>query len=183
MLKKFNRFMYLTLAITLIFAILGIVFTVYPTISLKIISYVIACSFVITGAFLINESTSKILFGNFASTGILTFVLGIVILIYPGLVSTLMPIMVGIWIITSGIVNINFAVLLKNADNTGWFLSFLLAIFSIICGVLVLINPVTSAVAITGAFGIILFLYSLSNIINIIIFKNNINTLISGLDL
>lgn len=76
---------------------------------------------------------------------------------------------------------IRISLALKDYEDTPWVLSLLLSIVSLICGVLFIINPLTSASVITSAVGIVIIVYSISNIIDMIILKKNINDIVKAL--
>jgi len=145
---------------------------------MKVISMFIAILLIIAGVFLIVDYSGRILFTNFLSTGILAVILGAILLIYPNTLSILIPIIVGIWMIVNSIVNIQLSLVLKKVDYTYGFLSVILSIIVIICGIIMILNPHTGSLALTTLFGIILIVYSLSDMIDIIIFKNNVNDIV-----
>ena len=60
-------------------------------------------------------------------------------------------------------------------------LSLITNIITVICGVILLINPVESVSAITISLGIIIVVSSISSLIDIIIFKKNINSVVKYL--
>ena len=66
-------------------------------------------------------------------------------------------------------------------DESYFILSLITNIITVICGVILLINPVESVSAITISLGIIIVVSSISSLIDIIIFKKNINNVVKYL--
>lgn len=100
---------------------------------------------------------------------------------YPNTLAILIPIFMGIWFITSGILKFKITSLLKNSDTFIWIMSFLMAILSILCGITFIISPLNSTITFVSFMGVLLFIYSLSDIIDMIIFKRNINSICKNL--
>lgn|SRR5574344_2926 len=178
MIKRFNKFMWLAICSSIVFAIVGILLVCFPEVSVKVISYVIALSLITCGIVLISDYKGSILLTNFLSTGILALCLGLIILIYPDSLVILVPIMLGIWMIVNSIVNIELSLSLKKVGYSAWVATIILAIITILCGLLIIINPQSGTLALTTFFGILLIVYSVSDIIDLFIFKNNVNDIV-----
>ena len=144
-----------------------------------IYSIVVAVILIIFGVYLVVQDVIYkkfwLLF-DFTLMGIICLVLGIVLLMYPDILTTLIPIFLGIWFIVSGIMKFRLTSLL-GADDGIFITSFIMSILSVICGILFIISPLSGATIIISFIGILLFVYSLSDIVNMIIFKKNINKL------
>lgn len=177
MLKKFNKFMWLSIGVCVMFLLAGILLVFFPATSMKIISYIIALTLVLCGIALICDYNSSILLTNFLPTGILSVILGLVILLYPNSLSIIVPIVVGVWVIINSLLNIQLSWQLKKVGYSKWLISLILSIILIICGIIIAINPEISSIAFTTLFGILLIVYAISDIINIVIFKSRINEL------
>ena len=76
MLKKFNKFMLITMLFSIMLCLMGIILIIYPDISLKVIALIIAVSMIVGGLFLIIDFGGRILFTNFMTIGILLFIMG-----------------------------------------------------------------------------------------------------------
>lgn len=178
MIKKFNKFIGLTIFTSIMFAIVGVLLVCFPQISIKVVSYIIAFSLLTCGIVLICDYRSSILLTNFFSTGILDICLGLIILIYPDSLVILIPILLGIWMIINSIVNIQLSLTLRKIGYSAWILTTILSIITIVCGSLIIINPQSSALTLTTFFGILLIVYSVSDLIDLCIFKSNVNDIV-----
>ena len=112
--------------------------------------------------------------------GCLSILFGIILLMYPNIFQVMVPIILGIYFIFSGIFKMRLSLVLKYIDNSSWILTLLMTILSIIAGFILIINPTTSSIALTLFAGITLIIYSISDIIDMFLFKKNINDLIKG---
>ena len=90
----------------------------------------------------------------------------------------LFPILIGIVMITKSSLDIRLSLSLKNIKGSNWLLLFICAILSVICGIIIIINPNLGSIAITTYVGIVLTIYSITNIIDTIIFKKYINDIV-----
>ena len=89
-------------------------------------------------------------------------------------IASFFRIIIGIWIILSGISRLDLSVRLKGANTSYWFLSLLLSVLIFIAGIYIMVAPGTILVTL----GIILISYSIMDIIESIIFMFNMNKLL-----
>lgn len=181
MLKKFNQIINEAIGISIIFLLLGIIFLIYPNISIQVVAYLIAFILIGSGIYLIGlEFTNRIIFFPMDTlfNGIISVILGTIILIYPNIFQTIIPIMLGTYFILDSIFKLKVAAFLRRIDNTSWILTLLLTILSIICGIVLIANPLDSSIAIALFAGIILIVYSITGIIDMLLFKKNIHDLV-----
>lgn len=177
MLKKFNSVLNISILLTAVYALTGIVLVVFPSTSISVISYIVSISLIVVGIMFIVKNHNYDFLVDFLSIGIVLTILGIILLVYPKTLETFIPIVVGIEIIVNSIFKIRLSMLLKEFTND-WLISFLLNILMIFCGVALIINPEVGALTITTFVGILLIVYSVSDLIEFIIFKRNVNDLV-----
>ena len=104
--------------------------------------------------------------------------MGIILLLYPDILVILIPIVVGMFVIVNSIVDIQLSLVLKDCGYNMWFLSIVLSILTIVCGIIIMINPQSSSTALTTLFGILVMVYSVAGMTNLIIFKSNVNDIV-----
>ncbi len=171
MLDKINKYLNLSLIISGVMAILGVVLMVYPEVSFTVISYVIGISFLSAGVSLLFIER-KFMFSLF--NGALIFILGLLIVIHPELLKVMIPIIVGLWFIINGGLKFRLGTLFKDIDNKKYWLTIILASLSFVLGIVLVINPIESASALTLFFGIMLVSYSICDIVDFIVIKKYI---------
>ncbi len=183
MLRKLNQVINEAIGVSIILMLLGIIFIIFPKMSIEIIAYLIAGIFIINGIYLIIlEVYTRDLFFPMDTliNGCLSILFGIILLMYPNIFQVMVPIILGIYFIFSSIFKMRLSLVLKYIDNSSWILTLLMTILSIIAGFILIINPTTSSIALTLFAGITLIIYSISDIIDMFLFKKNINDLIKG---
>ena len=176
MLNKLNKYLNSGIILTIVFLLVGGILIVKPDISFNVISYLIGASLIVSGIYLfIIDSKTKNIFIN----AILLTLIGILIILNPITLKVILPIFLGLWFLISGIFKIRLDIYMKAEPY--FILSLITNIITVICGVILLINPVESVSAITISLGIIIVVSSISSLIDIIIFKKNINSVVKYL--
>lgn len=180
MLNKLNKYLNSGIILTIVFLLVGGILIIKPDISFNIISYLIGASLIVSGIYLfIIDSKTKNIFINVFLYAILLTLIGILIILNPITLKVILPIFLGLWFLISGIFKIRLDIYMK--DEPYFILSLITNIITVICGVILLINPVESVSAITISLGIIIVVSSISSLIDIIIFKKNINNVVKYL--
>lgn len=180
MLNKLNKYLNSGIILTIVFLLVGGILIVKPDISFNVISYLIGASLIVSGIYLfIIDSKTKNIFINVFLYAILLTLIGILIILNPITLKVILPIFLGLWFLISGIFKIRLNIYMK--DEPYFILSLITNIITVICGVILLINPVESVSAITISLGIIIVVSSISSLIDIIIFKKNINSVVKYL--
>ena len=180
MLNKLNKYLNSGIILTIVFLLVGGILIVKPDISFNIISYLIGASLIVSGIYLfIIDSKINNIFINVFLYAILLTLIGILIILNPVTLKVILPIFLGLWFLISGIFKIRLDIYMK--DESYFILSLITNIITVICGVILLINPVESVSAITISLGIIIVVSSISSLIDIIIFKKNINSVVKYL--
>ena len=180
MLNKLNKYLNSGIILTIVFLLVGGILIVKPDISFNIISYLIGASLIVSGIYLfIIDSKTNNIFINVFLYAILLTLIGILIILNPVTLKVILPIFLGLWFLISGIFKIRLDIYMK--DEPYFILSLITNIITVICGVILLINPIESVSAITISLGIIIVVSSISSLIDIIIFKKNINSVVKYL--
>lgn len=101
--------------------------------------------------------------------GILSSLIGLMIIINPVMFSSFLPIIIGIWIVIQSIVKLQFAFTMKAVSEKNWIIVLLLSIITLLLGLFIIFNPFSIVVALTTICGIILLISEILNIIEIIL--------------
>lgn len=175
MLKKFNSFMNLSIITSLLCIIIGIFFIAYPKGSIRTISYLVASVMIIFGIIMIARFNDRLFFIDLMTVGILLVVLGIIILLNPNLLETIIPICIGIYIVVNATIKVRLSLTLKKYEYRNWLLPFVFSLLSLLCGIIMIIRPEIGIESITMLVGILIIIYAVSDIIDLIVFKKNVN--------
>ena len=107
--------------------------------------------------------------------GIVSIVAGLFLVTVPEFIGSIIPIVVGITIIISSSFKVQQALVLKNLESKYFLPSLIMAIICLVCGVIILFNPFTSAVVVTKAIGLFMIIYAIMDIINSFILRKSSN--------
>lgn len=105
--------------------------------------------------------------------GIICIISGIFFIEKPEIIGSIIPVVMGIGIIISSSLKIQQSFNLKSLNSSYFFWSFVTALLSLICGVVLLFNPFKVAVIITKVIGIFLVIYAILDICNTIVLKKS----------
>ena len=163
------------IASAILSALVGIIMIIFPNMSIKTISMISAIYIILHGVILIvldiKASRYYIPFDGMLP-GILSIILGIILLVKPNILSTLFTIAIGVWIILSSINSLKMAISLRGED-VPWVLLLLFGIIDLIIGIIVVFNPFTASISLMIFIGIMLIVHSIIDIIDMIIIKRD----------
>ena len=150
---------------TLILALIGLVLLLLPETLNNIIGFVVGGCLLIFGIIEIIKyiKTKEYKFTSSLVSGILYSALGIVVFINPASVISLVTICLGVYLVINGILKTVFSFNLKRI-TTRWIGALVMGILTVILGLLLVINPFGSAVAITklaGGFLVVVAIFDL----------------------
>ena len=169
--KEINKYLNLSIVMSVLFAILGVILVVSPNSSLD----TIAAFLLVYGTYNFIDSFAihPIFFFMKVASSVISIILGIVIFLNPEIFKNLIPIALGIFFIINGIFKTRMAFIIKNIDNY-FVLSVITSVLTIICGIVLIINPSISAVMITTMIGIVILVYAVFDIVDAFILKHRV---------
>lgn len=173
--KEINKYLNLSIVMSILFAILGIILVVSPESSISTISYMLAAFLLVYGIynFIDSFTINPIFFFMKMTSSVISIILGIVIFLNPEIFKNLIPISLGIFFVINGIFKTRMSFIIKDVDNY-FILSLIASILTIICGIVLIINPSISAIMITTMIGIIVIVYAIFDIVDAFILKHKV---------
>ena len=128
------------------------------------ISYVVGGLLIAIGAIAIIKflTNIKITENNYDINiiyGIVCVIMGVLVIQYPEAIATMIPIVLGIVIIASSAIKLQYTLQMKDKGSDLWKTTVIIAIISLLCGVVLLFNPFKAAVGITKIVGIFIVIY------------------------
>lgn len=175
--KFFNRVFGFSIFSSIVFLILGIFLVFRTEGTINLISSVIGIILLLNGGLsLINYFKNEI---NSAYRveliyGIIAIIAGFVLILNPSAILSVLPFILGIYFVVSGIIKLKYAIDIKNQKIKAPIISMIVPILMIVCGLLFVINPFGGVVAITQVIGIFLIVYSCLDIVNYCFIKKEI---------
>ena len=158
--------------VSLIFIVFGIMLISRPEAIVSVISILLGAIFIVMGVLKIIDYYSNGKQDNYLiAIATVLILVGIIIMFCADVILSVFRILIGIWIIYSGIMNLQTAIIWKDYKSRLWFVTLLLAIVTIIVGIYILIN--TGAILKTIGFAILI--YGLVDIVESFIFIKKVD--------
>lgn len=104
--------------------------------------------------------------------GIITVILGIIVITNPQAIASIIPFIMGILIIISSVTKLQYAHTLNKHQNSLWKTTLILSIITLIFGLVLVFNPFKGAVFLTRLVGGILLIYGILDVISTITIRN-----------
>lgn len=165
---------------SILLLILGILLVFESEATIYTISYIVGAILICAGAYALirfftnSKKNTNSVIGLDVLYGIVTIILGGLIIKNPGAIGSLLPIVLGIAIIVSSANKIQYAFSLKNGDNDLWKTTMIISVVGTICGVVLLFNPFAGAVLIMRIVGIFIIIYAILDAVSTFIIKKNV---------
>ena len=177
MLEKFlKKSSWTDIVASAIFIILGIMLITNPGTIMSVISIVLGGMCIVIGVLRAIDYYSNNKQDNYLlAIAIVAIIAGIIIMFCAGLIASAFRIIIGIWIIYSGIMNLQTTIVWKDSKSKLWYLSLVLSIAIIAGGIYVLAN----SGAILEIIGGMIVAYGVINIIENFIFIRKIDNYIN----
>lgn len=141
--------------------VIGVVLILFPgeamDLSLKVIGVVLLVAGV--SGIILGIKSQGAYIAYTLSGAVTAIVAGIVCLLQPQLIKSVLPLIMGIIILATGVFNIVNSINAKNAGASRWVASIVLALITVICGIVILFNLNQAANLLVTIIGII-FVYN-----------------------
>ena len=164
---------------SLIFAVLGIVMIANPEAAIEIVAAVLGITVIVIGAEKIISyfvMKGNLDFFNYELIyGIVAILFGILIMTHSNTFASIVRIIIVIWIAYAGLMKINLSFKLKSANISAWAIVLILSIISLLAGILVMFSNTSSIVILTA---VVMIIYAIADIIDEIIFINNVDKIL-----
>ena len=165
----FNKMLIGSIILNGLFLLFGILVYSNPRVSLELLGTFLGVYFIIFGVYAIFEFIARDnnpLYGLNILWGILAVIIGLLAIINPFGISTILTFTLGIYLIIISISKIIDAFKLRKYKYDGWALILVISIILLIFGIFIIINPIISAMEITEVTGIFIILASILEICN-----------------
>ena len=172
MLKKLRTFRNDMIFISLFSLFSGIMMVVYPDISSKFITYLIAIITMLYGAYnliLYLKHRVAFVYPSQLVKGLLGMCFGVLILIDPGVVMISLPIVLGAIVIMDGVNKLQNAFDIRKMGFDKWWVMLIMAVLVIITGFMMIFYPLASLLSIIVFMGIGLIFNGACDLIHVLI--------------
>ena len=156
------------ITISVIMLVLGLVLLIWPKMSLSVLCYLIGAMLIIGGVVKLvgyfSKDLYRLAFQFDLAFGILSILLGVVFIINPEHIISILPIVMGIFILVEGVLRVQTAMDAKTFGLSTWWMMILLAIATSACGLLLIFKPFESAIAMMMLLGVTLLIDGVQNL-------------------
>ena len=160
------------IVVSLIFVLFGIMLIARPEAIESVISILLGAILIVIGVLKVIDYYSNGKQDNYLlAVAVVMVLVGIIFMFCSNIILSVFRILIAIWIIYSGILNLQTAIVWKDYKSKLWLLTLLLAIATIIVGIYILVN--TGAVLQT--IGVAILVYGLVDIIESFIFIKKVD--------
>lgn len=171
--KLVNEFLTMSLTASVVLIIVGAILLILPGLTLSVMCYAISAILIINGIIMAYNSYKVSgginLFDGF-TWGILSIIIGIFLIFNQGLFISIVPIILGLWIIINSCFKLRVCMAMDKDFST----STIMSIVTLFCGIFLLFNPIDSAELLTRMVGIIIMVYATIDVLETTTFKRNI---------
>lgn len=173
MVEKFlKRSSWTDIVISIIFVLFGALLIAKPNETVGAISIILGILFIAMGVLkLVEYYTSDTKEDWLLTVALISVVLGIVILFASDAILSVFRVIIGIWIIATGIMDLQTTLVWKEVKSPYWTAAVALSMAMMLAGIIILVNQ---NILLT-TMGIIIIIYAILDIIDRIIFMKKIN--------
>ena len=172
MFEKFlKRSSWTDIVISIIFVIFGVLLVAKPEATVGAISVILGILFIAMGTLkLIEYYTSDTKEDLLLTVALVAVIFGLIILFASDSVLAFFRVILGIWIIVTGVMDLQTILIWKQVKSPYWTASLILTILMILAGIIILINQEIVLTAV----GILIIVYGILDIIDRFIFMKKI---------
>ncbi len=159
---KVKKMSITSIIFSLLFIFTGIFLLLKPETAINIVCYVLGVILVLWGVVSIIQFFSDKNSTNYLSLGFIfgafVFIFGIIILIKPSIIASIVPLLLGVWMVINGVTKLSYSLSIYKINKN--ILSIIGSILIVVFGVTLIFNPFEGAKGLTQIIGISLIVYS-----------------------
>lgn len=172
MYKEFNKGM---VASIILYVVIGVILIIWPETTAKIVNYMIAVALACAGLSFLAKYVKKDILNSSKSfdfsIGVVLISMALYLFLKPTFVASIFPIILGFIIFVSGSVKLQNAIDMARIGYEKWWIMMLMAVIAISGGILILVNPFSTAKILTVIIGAIFVYSGLSDLIATLVVK------------
>lgn len=158
--------------IAILFILFGIMLIASPEVITAMISIILGVICILIGILKMCDYLAKGKNDNYLlAISIVTIITGIIVMFCGDVIFSIFRILIAIWIIYSGIMNLQTAIVWKDYKSKLWIITLILSIIMVITGIYMLVNQG----AVLQMVGVIILAYGIVDVIENVIFIKKID--------
>lgn len=162
--KKMNM---TSIIFSIMFILIGVFLLARPEDAIHLVSYALGIILILWGIISVvqfvtdKESQNYLDFGFI--TGVFMFIFGLIVLIKPNTIASIIPLLLGVWMLINGVTKLSYALTLNKNNNAAG--SIIISVLIIILGILLIFNPFAGAKTLVQILGSIIIIYSVLDLV------------------
>ena len=159
---------------SIIFILIGAFLLARPEDAIHLVAYALGIIQLVWGIisivqFFSNKESQNYLEFNFI-VGVFVLIFGIIILIKPDTIASIIPLLLGIWMLINGVTKLSYSLTLNKNKNAAS--SIIISLVIVILGVLLIFNPFSGAKKIVQILGVLIIIYSVLDLLECLTIKS-----------
>lgn len=152
---------------SIIFILIGTFLLARPEDAIHLVSYALGIILIVWGVisvitFFTDKESQNYLDFVFI-VGVFVLIFGIIILVKPDTIASIIPLLLGIWMLINGVTKLSYSLTLNN--NKSALSSIIISLIIVLLGILLIINPFQGAKKLVQILGISILVYSVLDLI------------------
>lgn len=156
---------------SIILCITGLVFMIFSGTVVNMIGWVLGGIFCVVGLIYLIGYIRRQMFLSELLFSIISLVAGILLLIHPGWIMSILSIIVGVYILIEGVLKLKISIDAKKQQARGWWVLLVIALISIGISIVLIVNPFGISKIFIFLLGVALLLNGIENIIHAVYTK------------
>ncbi len=170
---KIKRMNITSIIFSVVFILIGAFLLARPEDAIHLVSYALGILLILWGIISIiqfftdKESDSYLEIGFII--GVFIFIFGLIIIIKPNIVASIIPLLLGIWMLINGVTKLSYALTLNKLTSAAG--SIIISLLIVILGILLIFNPFEGAKTLVQILGVCIIIYSILDVIESFVIK------------
>ena len=174
--NKFKSMYRTSIIFSVVLILVGLFLLIKPETTLHAISYFIGIALIIWGlipiiGFFSNKENKNYLEFSFI-LGVFALIFGIIIMINPYIIGSIIPLLIGIWMVINGVTKLYYSLTINKVSSAT--ISIIISLVILVCGLILIFNPFKGAILLTKVIGISVIIYSILDLIECYTLKKTV---------
>ncbi len=159
---KIRKMNMTSIIFSVLFILIGTFLLARPEDAIHLVSYALGIILALWGMisivqFFTDRESQNYLEFSFI-LGVFMFIFGIIIIVKPNTIASIIPLLLGIWMLINGVTKLSYALTLNKNKNAAS--SIIISILIIVLGILLVFNPFAGAKTLVQILGVTIIVYS-----------------------
>lgn len=175
---KVKKMSMTSIIFSIIFILIGAFLLARPDDAIHLVSYALGIILLVWGLisvvqFFTDKESQNYLEFSFI-TGVFVLIFGIIILVKPEIIASIIPLLLGVWMLVNGVTKLSYSLTINKNKNAAS--SIIISLIIVIIGILLIINPFSGAEKLVQILGITIIIYSVLDLLECLSIKKAIKT-------